>query len=236
LIRSQDSTRIVIVENHRLFIEGLRHLLEEQPGYHVVGEAMNGREALKLADQVKPDILLMDLEIPNLPAMEVLRSLHGQKKSPLVVILADAIDREQVSEAYRLGAKGVVLKESATALLYRCIDSVMAGKYWVLHEAMSDLLEFKDKPKHFGERIQRSLHFNLTKREMEIIASVVIGKSNRHIANKFDISEQTVKHHMTSIFDKLGVYNRLELALFAIHHGLVGDIQEIDKQAITSGT
>ena len=134
--------------------------------------------------------------------------------------LAD-FEPEQIQEVFKLGARGVILKESATTLLFSCIEAVRAGKYWIGHESVMDLSHLLDKTQQLLRPQPRAKDFGLTQRELEILAAIVAGKTNRELAEQFTISEQTVKHHITHIFDKMGVYNRLELALFAIHHGLV---------------
>ncbi len=227
--------RILIADDHRLFREGLRALLEERPGLHVVGEAATGREALKLAAETDPHLILLDLEMPKLSGLEVLRQMHIADGEPRVVVMTAVIEPEQIREAFLLGTRGVILKESATTLLFSCIEAVRAGKYWIGREAVSDLSRLLDKTQQLLAPQPRPKDFGLTPRELEILAAIVAGKTNRELADQFAISEQTVKHHITHIFDKMGVYNRLELALFAIHHGLVRK-SEPDSADIAHGT
>lgn len=214
--------RILIADDHSLFREGLKGLLEDQPGFRVVGEALDGREALEMTGRLKPDILLLDLQMPVLHGMEVLKLLGASAKQTRIIVLAAVVEKDQLSQTFRLGARGVILKESATTSLFSCISAVRANQYWVLREAISDLSQMRDSAAYFGETKGRPKDYGLTSREMEVVTAIVAGKTNREIAGAFSISEQTVKHHVTNVFDKVGVYNRLELALFAIHHGLVG--------------
>ena len=124
-------------------------------------------------------------------------------------------------EALRLGARGVVLKDSAIGLLFKCIRTVMAGEYWVDRESVADLvLYLRQAPE---PRSPAKKTFRLTPRELQVISTVVAGYPNKEIARRFSISEDTVKHHLSSIFDKCGVSNRLELAIFAINHHLVSE-------------
>jgi len=214
--------RILIADDHTLFREGLRGLLEEQQDFRIVGEAPDGRVALELVRKLKPDILLLDSGMPRLDGMDVLRELGPALRGTRVILLASVIEKDQVSEVFRLGAHGLMLKEMTTASLIICIRSVAAGKYVALGEIKSDIKAITSQPAKSAKAAQDANKYSLTKRELEILALIIVGSMNREIAHKLSISAQTVKHHLTHIFDKLGVYNRLELALFAIHHGLAG--------------
>jgi len=211
--------RILIADDHPIFRDGLRRLLQAE-GLHVVGEAPNGEEAVKLAGQLKPDILLLDVAMPQKPGLEALRELSEAKTPVRTILLTAAIERTQIVEALQLGARGVVLKESATELLLKSIRAVMQGEFWVGRESVSDLVQTLRELMPPAGAEARKTKFGLTPRELEIISAIVAGYSNRDIAQKFSISEQTVKHHLTNTFDKLGVSTRLELALFAVNHGL----------------
>jgi len=215
---SNAPVKIVIADDHPIFRDGLRRLLEAEPGLQVVGEAADGEEAVALAAQLLPDILLLDLAMPRVPGMETLRELATSKSPVRTILLTASVERPQIVEALQLGARGVVLKESATQVLLKSISSVMAGSYWVGKESVPDLRELvldHAAPEQPAER------YGLTRREMQMVAAIVEGSSNREIAQKFSVREDTVKHHLTSIFSKLGVSTRLELALFAIEHRLV---------------
>jgi len=214
--------RIVIADDHRIFRDGLGKLLSAQPDFRVEGETGDGDMAVQLVQELRPDILLLDLAMrPD--GLESLRKLARQPASTTrAILLAAAIENSQIVEALRLGARGKVLKEAATAELFKCIRTVMAGHYWIGHEAVADLVKLvreitapapkRDCPKN-----------GLTPRELQVIATIVAGYSNKEIAQKFSISEDTVKHHLTNIFDKLGTSSRLELATYAISHHLVDD-------------
>jgi DNA-binding NarL/FixJ family response regulator len=138
------------------------------------------------------------------------------------VLLTAGIEREETVRALRLGARGVVLKESATQLLYRCVRAVMNGEYWVGHERIHDLLKTMRDLEH-APRQDATPASRLTRRERQVIGAVVEGAANKDIGKSLGLSEQTVKNHMSNIFDKLGVSNRLELALYTVHHHLLAD-------------
>jgi len=215
-MNSRQQVRLVIADDHPIFRDGLRRLLEAEDGFKVIGEASDGAEAVKLARQLKPDILLLDLDMPKHPGLEALRELNVPvNATPVrVILLAAAAEKSQIVEALQLGARGVVLKDSATQLLLKSIHTVMAGEYWVGRESISNLMQYlRNLIQSSGEEA-RQKKFGLTPRELEIVSAVVAGYSNKEIAEYFKISEDTVKHHLSNIFDKLGVSTRLELALF----------------------
>jgi len=220
--RRLQPVRIVIADDHPIFRDGLRRLLETEPDLKVIGEACDGAEAVKLARQLKPDILLLDLAMPRHPGLEALREMSSVTgANPVrVILLTAAAEKNQIVEALQLGARGVVLKDSATQLLLKAIHTVMNGEYWVGRESVSNLVQYlRTLVQSSGEEARRR-KFGLTPRELEIVSAVVAGYSNKETAEHFKISEDTVKHHLSNIFDKLGVSTRLELALFAVNQSL----------------
>lgn len=214
------ATRILIADDHPIFRDGLRRLLESEPGFSVIGEASDGGEALAMAQRLHPDILLLDLAMPRIPGMEALREMSRDGgRAVRTVLLTAAIEPPQMVEALQLGARGIVLKESATQVLLQAIGAVLDGGYWVGRERVNDLKELVlDRLPKDSSPAQK---YGLTKREFQMVEAIVEGYSNKEIAERFSVREDTVKHHLTSIFSKLGVGTRLELALFAIEHKLV---------------
>jgi DNA-binding NarL/FixJ family response regulator len=224
--KQREEIGILIADDHPIFREGLRRVLEAQPGYRVLGEAADGEQTLKLARQLRAKILLLDIRMPKLSGLEVLRGLKALALPMRTLVLTAALEEDQIVEALQLGARGIILKQAATDVLFESIRCVSAGQYWVCHESVSDLsqalLEFKPCPGATPSRPK----FGLTHCETEVIALIVAGYTNKDIAKKFAISEHTVKHHLTAIFDKLGVSNRLELVLFSIDHHLADNVQK----------
>jgi two-component system, NarL family, nitrate/nitrite response regulator NarL len=213
-------TRILIADDHPIFRDGLKRLLEAERGFRVVGEACDGVEAVSLVHQLKPEILLLDLAMPRRPGLEALRELSTQSLSARVILLTAAVEKEQIVEALQLGARGVVLKDSATQILLKAIHAVMNGEYWVGRESVSNLVQYLRALVDSSSAASRQKRYGLTPRELDIISAVVAGYANKEIAEHFKISEDTVKHHLSNIFDKLGVSTRLELALFAVNQSI----------------
>jgi two-component system, NarL family, nitrate/nitrite response regulator NarL len=212
--------RILIADERAMFREALRDLLARQPGLKVVGEAASGAEALQLAAKLRPNILLLDLCTPSSSGMETLRGLAKGALPVRAIIFADGADKGKIVEALKLGARGILEKQTSSQLLLKSIRAVAAGEYWVGRGNIPDLIEcMRNSTAPAGSR-RRVNGYRLTPREIEIIKAIADGSTNKEIAEKFRISEQTVKHHLTSIFGKVGVSNRLELALFAMHNPL----------------
>ncbi len=220
--KKDPSVRILIADDHTIFRDGLRRLLEAEPELEVAGEAADGAEAVTQTRHLTPDILLLDLAMPRMPGMDVLRELSATDDDlrTKIIVLTAAVERIQIVQALQMGARGVVMKEAATQLLMKAIRTVMAGQYWVGREAVGDIVDFM-RTNPSGEKPPRN--FGLTKREMDILTTIVAGLSNKEIARRFTLSEDTVKHHLTNIFDKVGVASRLELALFAINNHLTDE-------------
>ncbi|MGH9403401.1 MAG: response regulator [Terriglobia bacterium] len=220
---SGDIVNILIVDDHPTFRYGLRKLLESEADFRVAGEAADGAEALRLAQELQPDIVLLDLTLRQRPGLEVLQDLVSLNSPLRTIILTAAIEKAEMAQALQFGARGIVLKESATELIIDSVRSVVKGEYWVGREHVSNLVQLLHRflPRQ-GAKNHRE-NFGLSPRELEVVTAIVAGYSNKEIAQKLSLSEQTVKHHITNIFDKVGVSNRMELTLFAISHHLVDE-------------
>jgi DNA-binding NarL/FixJ family response regulator len=213
--------RLVIADDHTIFRDGLRRLLELEEDFEVVGEAADGAEAVAMVQRHQPSILLLDLAMPKMPGLEALRELSQRHSSTRSILLTAAIERRQVIEALQIGARGVVMKDSATQLLLKAIRTVVSGLYWVGREPVTDMMMYLREQSILQAPSKARSSFGLTRRETEILGTIVAGLSNKEIAQKYSLSEDTVKHHLTNIFDKVGVSSRLELALFAINNRLI---------------
>jgi len=217
-------TRILIADDHPVFRQGLISVFRNEKEFTIVGEAADGRHALKLIEELHPDILLLDLMMPGMSGLETLRELSSSPHPVRTILLTASIAREQIAQALQLGARGIVLKDAPTDVLFKSLRAVISGKFWVGESSVTDLVEILRAyvPEHAGDGAKNAKkHYGLTARELEVVESIVSGFTNREIAGKYSISEQTVKHHLRNIFDKVGVSSRLELALFAINHNLI---------------
>ncbi|HUO60374.1 MAG TPA: response regulator transcription factor [Candidatus Acidoferrales bacterium] len=212
--------KIGIADDHTILRDGLRRLLETEPQFQIVGEASDGVEAVELVRAKNPDILLLDLAMPQMPGLEALRELSRQRTTTRVILLTAAIEKRQILEALQIGARGVVMKDAATQILLKAIHAVMDGNFWVDREPIKDAVQYL-REHSAAPSNEKAKSYGLTRREIEILGTIVSGLSNKEIAQKFSLSEDTVKHHLTNIFDKVGVSSRLELALFAINNRLI---------------
>ncbi len=214
MAKSKNPIRVAIADDHPIFRDGLRKLLEHEDDIVVVGEVSSGAECPALLAKVKPDILLLDLRMPDKDGLTLLEEMNFDSMSSRVIVLTATEDDRDVIRAMRLGARGVVLKQSASDLLIKSIHKVAGGEIWLDKRMTSEVMKAFSKSAETGRR-EKPL---LSDREKEIVQLVAQGYRNREIGEKLFISEQTVKNHLHNIFDKLGVSDRLELALYAIHH------------------
>jgi DNA-binding NarL/FixJ family response regulator len=216
--QNRSSIRILVADDHAMFRDAVRKLLEEADDVEIVGEAANGLECAKLLAQLKPDILLLDLRMPEKGGLGVLEEVKFDSLLTRVIVLTAADDERDVLRAMRLGARGIVLKQSASDLLLKSIRKVHDGEIWLDGHMTGEVIDAFKKSSGSGQLREKPL---LSHRENQVVQLAAQGFRNREIAEKLFISEQTVKNHLHNIFDKLGVSDRLELALYAIHHRLI---------------
>jgi DNA-binding NarL/FixJ family response regulator len=220
-----------------MFRSSLRHLLTAPPsvieevygvnvgaGFQVVGEAGSGEETVAVVQSVKPDLLLLDLSMPRMSGLDALAELVAHRESMRTVLLAGVIDKAHLLTAVQLGVRGVVVKDSTTELLFEAIVSVMGGRFWLGQTLVSDLIELVRTLSQTSNSAGAKQGLGLTRREREVLALVISGCTNRQIATQFSVSEETIKHHLTRMFDKVGASNRLELAMKATQSGFSADM------------
>lgn len=221
---SERSIRILLADERPIFRDGLRALLKATPGFKVVGEAVDKDSLVRLAQEQKPDIVLLDSSLAQNEEMTILNGLAAIEHPVRTLLFTQDAQKSEILRMLQLGARGVIMKGSTTQMLLDGIRKVVDGQYWIGEESVVSLVEaMRDLAPATTSRAARP-KFGLTHRELEIISTVVSGYSNSDIASNFALSEHTVKHHLSRVFDKLGVSNRLELALFAVNHQLTNDL------------
>jgi len=210
-------TRLVVVDDHPLILEGLERLFRLEGDLELVAKCVNAKEALEAVRTLRPDLLLLDLRLPGRRGLEVLEEIQREGLPTRTVLLTGGITEDELVEALRLGARGVVLKEMAPELLVRCIRKVRAGELWLesglLGRAVEGMLN-KDGVAGRGRKA-------LTSREIRIVRMAATGLHNREIAEELSITEGTVKVHLHNIYEKLEVTGRVELTIFARDQGWV---------------
>ncbi len=209
--------RVVLADDHPIVMDGLESLFRLEPDFQIVARCQNGDEALHAVRRHRPDVLIVDLRMPKLDGMAVVRSLHEEKLPTRVILLAGAIDRTDALEALRLGVRGMVLKELAPRLLIQCVRKVHAGETWVEKSSVTGALETLLR----REAAMREVGAHLTPREIELVRMVAGGLRNRQMAQQLSITEGTVKIHLHNVYQKLKVENRVQLVLYAQSKGLV---------------
>jgi two-component system, NarL family, nitrate/nitrite response regulator NarL len=216
------NARILIAGDHPIFRDGLKRLVETEPGLQVIGEAGDGAATLHLVRQLKPDLMLFDLTM-RAAGLDFLRALAATSKLPRTIVLTAGMETNDLLLALKLGVLGIVSKESTPTSLSESIRRVLDDQYALGPQQVGDLVHaMVGSPREGPARRNR---FHLTRRQLEIVSAVALGESNKEVARHFSISQETVKRHLTNIFDKLGVFSRVELAIFALNHGLIDDVE-----------
>jgi DNA-binding NarL/FixJ family response regulator len=214
-------TRILIADRQDMFREVLRHLLELQPDFSVVGDTDDGERLVKLVAEQKPDILLLDLTLRKISGAEALQEIASLHTSTRAILLTDGTGNNAIAEALLWGVRGIVRKEDPTHLLFKSIRAVMNGQYWLTHEEVAEVVQnLRTLAATIEQKAQQQAH-SLSPRQQQIIELIVSGCSNKDIAQEMSLSERTVKYHLTSIFEKLGVSGRMELARHSLKNRFV---------------
>lgn len=209
--------KIVVADDHPIVLQGLRHLFERQPDFLVAACCVDADAAIDAVRAHQPDVVILDLRMPGRSGLDALRCLADQKLTCRPVLLTAAITQDQVLEAVKLGARGLVLKESSPETLVACVRRVYQGEQWIDQDTVTRAFRtVLDR-----EAATREAAETLTTREIEIVRMIGQGVRNRVIADRLSISEGTVKVHLHNIYEKLGVDGRLELVLFAQQKGLI---------------
>jgi DNA-binding NarL/FixJ family response regulator len=218
-----------VADRQEIFRDGLKRLLESEPGFVVVGGANTAAQVLQLVRELDPDVLLLDLALHGGDSLQILQTLAATPHRVRTIgLAASALEKDVLKAARQHGVRGAIRKESATALLFKSIRAVFEDEHWTCPE--DDAAPAVDETNAEASRAPvgaPAKKFRLTRREMDIVSAVAAGESNKGIAQRLSLSEDTVKHHVSHVFDKLGVFSRLELAIFALNHDLVHDIAEL---------
>jgi len=209
------NVRLVLADDHRIILEGLEQLFRREKDFEVVATATSGEDALRAVREHHPDILVLDIRMPKGDGLSVLRTIHAEKLQTRVVLLTATLDEDEVLEAMKNGVSGLVLKESAAVGLVQTVRRVQRGERALEPSMVSralDRLSQREEAKKIAEV--------LSKRETEIVKMVAAGLRNKEIAVKLSIGEGTVKTHLHTIYEKLGVHGRVELTMYAYERGL----------------
>jgi two-component system, NarL family, nitrate/nitrite response regulator NarL len=212
--------RVLLIEDHAVVRAGLRMLIESQPYLMVVGEAANSADALALATREQPDIILLDLDLGVESGLDLLPGLRAAAGQARVLVLTGMRDAQGHRQAIRRGARGLVHKEQVPEVLLKAITKVHAGEVWIDRAMLTSVLDEIAVGETRPANTEAARIVTLTEREREVIALVSEGLKNKQIGMRLSITETTVGHHLTSIFAKLGVENRLEMVLFAHRHNI----------------
>ena len=209
--------RIAIADDHALVLHGLKRLFDGEAEFEVVECCGNGTEAIAAARRGNVDVLLLDIKMPGLSGIDVLRTISAERLKCSTVLLTAALSDSDAVEGLRLGARGIVLKESSPDTLLECVRRVSRGEQWIDSETMTRALDAITRRESMMSDPSRTL----TTRELEIVRMIAQGLRNKAIAERLSISEGTVKIHLHNVYEKLGLDGRLELMLHAQKQGLV---------------
>jgi DNA-binding NarL/FixJ family response regulator len=210
------AVRVLIVDDQTLFRTGLASLMSEDEHVEVVGQAVDGADAVKQAVRLKPDVVLMDIKMPNLDGIEATRQIIEAVPGAKVLMLTTFETDSQVIQALKAGASGYVLKDSSAAAIVSSIVAVMSGERVMASAVANRVLEMLT-----GATTPKEFYDGLTNREIEILKLLANGMANKQIAYRLKISEKTVRNHVSNTYEKLGIYDRSQAVLYAVRKGLV---------------
>ncbi|MDR5657945.1 response regulator transcription factor [Serpentinicella sp. ANB-PHB4] len=210
-----EKIKILLADDHSLVRQGLKQILELEEDLAVVGQASNGEEALEKVQIYKPDIVLLDINMPKLNGIQTLRRLKDINRTIKVIMLTFHEDREYLLETINLGANGYVLKDSESTSLIKAIRDVNSGASYIHPNVANEIV----KELNYKEKDNNCLN-ELTRREYEVLTLIAEGKNNKEISSELFISEKTVKNHVSSILKKINVSDRTQAAIFAYKHNL----------------
>lgn len=211
--------KVLLVDDHEVVRVGMRALLSVQPHMELVGEAVNAAQALALLETTLPDIILLDIDLGTESGLDLLPVLQARIPDARIILLTGLRDAVVHRRAVRAGAMGLVLKDKPIDVVVRAIEKVHEGEVWLDRRLIADVLSLANGDRPAVDVELRRIRA-LTEREREVITLLGEGIKNRQIAERLSISEATVRHHLTSVFSKLGVTDRFELVIFAYRHGL----------------
>jgi DNA-binding NarL/FixJ family response regulator len=212
---------ILIVDDHPLVREGLKTVISFHPKYEVVGEAESGASALQMVNDLKPDVVLMDISLPDQSGIEITRQIRGSRKKTQVIIISMHSKTDFIIKAFQAGAKGYVVKESAPEKLIKAIQSVLADEYYMDSALSSKVVEKLIRSPLESPHITNSNYDALTDREQQLLVLMAEGMTSDQIADMLFISSKTVKNHRASIMKKLNIHSTHELIRYAARLGLI---------------
>lgn len=209
---------VLIADDHSLIRQGLKQILELENDITVVAQAANGNEAVKFTRDLKPDVVLMDINMPETNGLQAIKEIKQEKMLSKVIVLTIHEDREYLFKTLQMGAEGYVLKDAEPAVLIEAIRNVHGGQSYIQPNMTRELVrEFNRVTLHEKEKGDES---NLTSREVEVLELIAEGMINKEIAKQLYISEKTVKNHVSNIFKKLNVSDRTQAAIYAFKHNI----------------
>jgi DNA-binding NarL/FixJ family response regulator len=207
--------RILLVDDHQMFREGLKALLQGEAGYLVVGEAENGIRGLELSRELAPDVVIMDISMPEMNGVEATRRIHEELPDIMIIVLSMHTEKRFVLGVLKAGAAGIVVKNSASAELVSAIETVLSGKTYLSPSVSSFLVQnFLEQELEEGEKV-------LSPRERQILKLIAMGKGAKEIGYDLNISNKTVEAHRMQLMRKLDIHNVAELVKYAIREGII---------------